>query len=124
MPNYLHRTSKEYLLSVSPSSLPEPVANYIIAPILSAVVGYPSKYWIITGDDVTLMDQAARDAVDVAEIAANRDDVAGQMDSMENIIRAFALAVLDEFNVLRAQHSLPERTISQLKTAVRNKLGS
>lgn len=39
-------------------------------PDTSAVDGWDSKYWILTGDVLTLMDQAARDAVDVAEAAA------------------------------------------------------
>jgi hypothetical protein len=38
------------------------------------------------------------------------------------ILRAFALVVLDEINILRAQHSLSARTAEQLRTAIKNKL--
>jgi len=91
---------------------------------MSAITGQPSKYWVITGDVITLMSQTERDAVDVAELNARRGDVSDELDQVEQITRAFALVVLDEINVLRAQHSLTARTISQLKTAVKNKLGS
>ncbi len=40
----------------------------------------------------------------------------------ELLFRAFALVVLDEINVLRAQHSLAARTIQQLKAATLNKI--
>jgi hypothetical protein len=70
MATLLHRTTKQLLVSVDPNGLPEPIANYIEDPDLSAVTGEPNKYWIITGDVVTLMDQAAQDAVDAAELAA------------------------------------------------------
>lgn len=124
MPNYLHRVTKQYLVSVSPISLAEPEANYIFMPDLTTVSGFPSKYWTITGDVVTLMSQAERDAVDAAELVTQRDTVTAQLDQLEGIMRAFALAVLDEFNVLRSKHGLPSRTIAQMKAVVRNKLGS
>ena len=66
MPNYVHRTNKQYLVSVSPASLPEPEANYIQDPDLSAVAGEPSKYWTITGDIVTLKSPAEQAIVDAA----------------------------------------------------------
>ena len=37
-------------------------------------------------------------------------------------LKAFALVILDEINLLRTQHSIPVRTIAQLKNAVKNKL--
>ena len=124
MPDYLHRVSKQYLRSFSPASLPEREANYIMDPDLSVVRGFNSVYWIITGDIVTLMSQTARDAVDTQVVSDNRDAKANQLDGLEDILRAFALVVLDEFNVLRAQHGLAARTIAQLKSAIRGKLGS
>ena len=124
MPNYLHRGSRAYLRSFSPASLSEPEVNYIMDPDLSVIAGFPSRYWIIMGDVVTLMSQSERDAVDTQELSDSRDGVAGQLDGLEDLFRAFALTVLDEINLLRNQHSLNPRTIAQLKNAVRNKLGS
>jgi len=124
MPNYLHRTTKQFLTSTSPASLTEPEVNYIKDPDLSAIAGFPSRYWTITGDVVSLMSKAERDAVDAAALTARRDSTADQLDFIEEVLRAFALTVLDEINVLRSQHALPARTIAQLKTTVRGKLGT
>ena len=66
MANWLHRTTKQELRSVSSASLPEPQANYIENPDLSAVVGWPNRYWLVTGDVVSLVDQATRDSIDAA----------------------------------------------------------
>lgn len=77
----LNRATKEYLKSVN---TPDYGVDWIINPDLSAVVGHPSKYWVITGDVVTLMDLAARDAVDAQEVVdltlANRAEAAAEID--------------------------------------------
>lgn len=144
MASVLNRTTKQFISSANTPDYP--VEDWIIEPDLSAVIGFDSKYWIITGDIVTLMDQAARDAVDAAELAASRDAIADQMDSIETYEKAFAEVLIDELNntyatingildaidnannlasvkdavVLLADR--PTRTLSQLKTALRNKL--
>ncbi len=38
------------------------------------------------------------------------------------ILKAIILIVMDEINTLRAQHSLPPRTKSQLFTAIKNRI--
>jgi hypothetical protein len=38
------------------------------------------------------------------------------------IMTAFASILVDEFNILRAEHSLNDRTLSQLKTAILNRI--
>lgn len=122
------------------------VIDWIIEPDLSAVVGFDSKYWVITGDTVALMDQAARDAVDAAELSALLDDLSNQIDEPLSYHKAFAEILIDEFNdtytiingILDAidnannlasiQNAVallanrPTRTLSQLKTSLRNKL--
>lgn len=145
MSSALNRTTRAYLTSVN---TPEyPVGSWIIEPDMSAVAGFASKYWIITGDVVTLMDAGARAAVDAAELGAARDAVVAGMDALEAYDRAFANIVLDEVNDLRAWvasfkveaaaatslanlqtriatlPATPARTLAQLKTALRNKLG-
>lgn len=122
MPNYLHRSTLQYLRSVASADLPEAIANYIEYPDLSAVAGQPHKYWLITGDVISLVDQPTREAIDAAELSARRDEIADDIDRVESYSRAFALVVLDEINILRAQHGQIGRTAAQLKTAVRNKL--
>ncbi len=146
MPNFLHRTSKQSLRSVSYPDLPEPIANYIEEPDLSAVEGQPVKYWIIIGDVISLVDLATRDSIDAAAETTRLDNIADELDHTQTIMRAFAETVLDEFNsvankvnqILDAIDSAnnltqlksnvaaitdrPQRTLAQLKSAVRSKL--
>ena len=124
MATLLHRTTKQYLVSVDPNGLPEPIANYIENPDLAAVVGFGSQYWVITGDVVTLMDAPARAAVDAAALEASRDAVAAEFDQLESRDRAILSLIRDEINVLRALHALPDRTIAQYKSQIRARLGS
>ncbi len=146
MANVLNRSTKEFI--VSANTVNYPVANWIHDPDMSAVDGFPSRYWTITGDTVSLMSQAERDAVDAALLVANRNVLADEIDQVESFMRAFALVLLDEFNDVSATlNSLltaidnannlaslktdvaaiadrPIRTAQQLKTAVRNRMDS
>jgi hypothetical protein len=45
-------------------------AAWLWDPDLTAVGGVPEKYWVLTGDVVSEMDQASKDAVDAAIAAA------------------------------------------------------
>ncbi len=134
---WLNRTTNQYLIQISSGGMTmrfpgllfddgagQPISNadWIHAPDLSAVTGFDSKYWIITGDVVSLMDQASRDVLDAAAEAAKLDSIADQLTQTRTIIRAFAEVVLDEINILRSQHSLSARTLTQLRNAVRGKL--
>lgn len=124
MPDWLHRTTKQYIGSDAEADLPEPVANYIEYPDLSSVKGYPKKYWAITGDVISLISQTARDTLDATQLESDRDRAANKLNNNENLLRAIMLVVTEEFNILRAEHGLPARTLPQLKTAIRNKLGN
>jgi hypothetical protein len=65
MANVLNRTTKEFRGSVNTPDFS--TADWIINPDLSAVIGFASKYWTITGDVVTLQNQAQRDVTDDVE---------------------------------------------------------
>lgn len=146
MASVLNRITKEYRASVN---TPEFSAiDWIINPDISAVISQPSRYWKIVGDIVSLMSQAERDAVDAALLTAARDALAATLTSTEDLLRAFMLLVLDEFNAHTAKTNslltaidnagtlaalkttvagitdLPARTESDLRAAIRNKLGS
>ena len=125
MSNVLHRTTKQFRRSVNTPDF-DP-ADWIINPDVGAAIGFPTKYWLISGDAVSLMDQAARDAVDAAEAQASTDADRtankARIDD-ERVLKAFALVVLDEINILRAQHSLTARTPAQLVGAIKTKIGS
>ena len=142
----LHRITKTYLRSVNEPLYPQ--AEWIWGPDLSAVVGFGSRYWIITGDVVTLMSPAERAAADAADLQANRDVAAAAIAQTENVLRAFMLVAMDEFNAhaskikeildsidaatslanlqtrIAAVADYPQRTDQQLRTAIRNKLGT
>lgn len=125
MGNFLHRTTKQFFNSIAPDALQEPLADYISEPDLSAVLGTLSRYWIITGDVVTEMSQAQRDIVDEAALTASRDlTVDGEVDNLEGVMRQVIKLIIQELNILRAEHGLPDRTLAQLKTQIRNGLGS
>ena len=124
MPNYLHRATKAYQISVSPASLSEPESSYIKDPDVSSVAGFETRYWVIAGDIVSLMSGSARAAVDAVALENSRDNaMTSQVDDTESVLRAFATVVMNELNVLREQHELPDRTFVQLRTAMRNELG-
>lgn len=138
MGDYLHRTTKQYLQSWSPNDLPEPLANYIEDPDLSAVVGVPPKYWVITGDVITEMSQGEKDAVDAALLSAARDaEIQAQIDNLESVLRQLVILMVDEINILRQQFNtttaevsqatntaFADRTLIQVRNQLRNGLGS
>jgi len=145
MANVLNRTTREFIQSANTPDYP--VVDWIHNPDLSAVAGFDRRYWIVTGDAVSLMDAGARAALDAATLEAARDDLANQIDQTEDILRAVVLMVLDELNAHSAKinalltaidnasslanlktavaaiSDLPTRTAAQVKTAIRNKLG-
>ncbi len=138
MGTYLHRITKEYLQSVSPNDLPEPLANYIDGPDLSSVVGVPIMFWIITGDVVTEMSQGEKDAVIAANLSLARDaKVQAEVDELESILRQLVVLMIGEINILRQQFNVTtgessqltdtvftNRTLAQIKAQIRGALGS
>lgn len=142
----LNRTTKQYLPSANTPDYP--VEDWIINPDMSAVVGYQPVYWVITGDVVSLMSQAERDAVDAAAVRSARDAAVAQLQQAEDVLRAFMLIVMDDRNLLAARLSSlldaidgaaslgalksaassienpPQYTEQQLRTAIRNRMGT
>ena len=111
MGDWVHRTTKAYLQSVSPDSLPDLISNYISQPDLSGVVGVPSKYWIITGDIISEMSPVEKDAVDAQNLSDSRDGIIQeQIDQLESVLRQVVIATVKEINILR-------QWIADLKTA-------
>ena len=52
------------------------------------------------------------------------DGVDNSSDENKMIIRALALTVMDEINLLRAEHGLSQRTKTQLINSIKNKINS
>jgi len=140
----LNRTTKQYLPSANTPDYP--TADWVINPDMSAVAGFDSKYWVITGDAVSLMSQPERDSVDETELEAFKNAVSDEFDRAQSSMRAFAEVLVDELNARAAKTNAildaidaannlaslkasigaipdyPQRTLAQLKTAVRGKL--
>jgi hypothetical protein len=122
MANVLNRTTgltapyrKDYRRSVNEPDFP--TSDWIWDPDLSAVAGFDSIYWDISGDSVLLVDQATRNARD-AELAANAVAAAKQTQkdtyTDNEIFRAQIKYMVDEINILRQNAGLtPARTYAQ-----------
>jgi len=144
MSNVVNRTTKQFIRSVNTPDYP--VIDWIINPDMGAVVGFNNKYWIVTGDIVSLMDQAARDVVDAAELSDRRDETANRLDSSQDVMVEFFKLIIIELNrktdktnsiLLAAENATsladfqtrmnlitdePNRTMAQLKIALRSAL--
>ena len=69
-----------------------------------------------------IANQAAIDAATArAKATAEKDSSKSGFDQTR-VLKALAELLVDEFNILRAQHGLPNRTFAQLRTAIRNKI--
>ena len=120
MSSVLNRITKEFRRSANTPDYP--IGDWIINPDMSAVKGKPSKYWVISGDAVTLMDRAAMDLIYAQEESDALDEIADQLERAKSFDKAFALILLDEINILRAKHGMNPRTPRQFRNALRRKL--
>jgi len=129
----INRSTKIFRLKGA-DTLNSPASTHLLNPDLT-IVGIPdfsvhagainTKYWKITGDNITLMDQSEKDAED-ARISSElldgqRADYKAIAD-LDKLFKAFAQIVLDEINLLRVKAGLSVRTIAQLKTAIKNQI--
>lgn len=119
MPAYLEIASKRLYRSMSEADAKQ-LGPSIRDPDLSAVEGWPARYWQIDGETVSLMSQAERDQVD-AQLAEDR--IAREVSETEaGVLKALALVMLDEINRLRQAAGLEPRTVTQLRAAMKEKL--
>lgn len=116
------------------------VANILINPQFPdlgsnfATPADEARYWLArikylkrVANAVVEMAQAERDIIDQWEAAqqAQREEEAKDFTiSFDKLLKAFALVILDEVNVLRNKAGLNERTVVQLKNAVKAKYES
>ena len=134
--DWLRRETKQLIQNTDPSDMaarfgeiftdadgkPTSTATTIYDPDLSAVTGFPSKYWTITADTVALKSQAERDAVDAAEaqaaIDADKTEQKARMDN-ERLLKGMAIYFAKELNKLRAALSLPPLTVSDVRNGIK-----
>lgn len=84
---------------------------------------------ILDGSNVRNATQIEIDTFAPAVIDDRNDGEANQTKSyfendakMRRIMTAFASILVDEINILRAEHGLPDRTLQQFKTAILNRI--
>lgn len=96
----------------------------------------PRRYWKHSTGAIVEYTQAEKDAQDAQDAIdreaervqgiantklAAKDQIIGFADT-SLFLRAFISILIEEINTLRALHSLPDRTIAQLKTAIGNRI--
>src|SRR5690606_6277146 len=83
-------------------------SEYLVNPDLSAVDGWPQKYWKLDGDSVVLMDESERAAADAAETEA-----------AEQARKAAEIARLDSDPMLLALIKFEAQKSSQSEEAIK-----
>lgn len=131
MSNVLNRTTgltfpyrKTYRESQNTPDFPP--ADWIINPDLSAVTGFNSIYWDISGDSVLLVDQATRDARDAeiaaAQVQSDKDEAKNETDTDRRLL-GFMQVMVDEINILRLDAGIPPaRTLDDYKNATKTNI--
>lgn len=148
MSDVINRTTLQFLRSVNDPLYPEP--TWKANPDMSQVAGVDPRFWKwdAVNDRPIPMTAPEQAAATATALSAARDGAAERLTQTEDITRAFMLLVLDEFNAHTAKVNaildaidaaaslaglktaiglladLPSRTEQQLRTAIRNKLGT
>ncbi len=120
MASWLHRTTKVYLNSFGDvDSLPDPIGDYIKNPDLSSVTGWANKYWKITGDIVSLMNQSERDAVDAAREAQRvTNNRAVAVAIPDNLLESIGFYVRELIEVFNKRDNYLVNHIAELQSAL------
>jgi len=116
MATVLNRISKQLIRSANTPDYPE--AAWIIEPDLSAVVGQPLKYWIITGDIISVMSQAEKNTIDAFLLQAEKNAIESESD--RGILKAVISALIKTINL-----RLPDGqkiTKTEIVTAIKGEL--
>ena len=119
MADVLHRITRVLKKSVNTTDYSP--AEWIINPDMSSVEGFSYIYWIITGDAVSLMDEAARTLVDqqISADQLNEDREIEKSKITDNKSWVASLQVIrSEINILRVEAGLIERTAAQMRNAI------
>lgn len=150
MGNFVNRTTLQGRRSANDPEHPDPPWLFVPSGSdnESVMLTVPREYRKISGDVLSEMSRAEKDVVDAAALEASRDANADEFDDTESVLRAFMRAVLDELNShasktneildaadeatsiadfnarLVAITDYPQRSPAQMKTAVRNRMGT
>ncbi len=136
---WLNRTTNSFLKEISSGGMTmrfpgllfddgagQPISNveWIHAPDISAVVGFAERYWVVTGDVVSLMDQASRDALDAAAEQAAIESVVSGLDAApeHDLLRAVSAQMVFYINQLRNAHLQAPISGAEFRAAVKARL--
>ena len=148
MASVIHRTTLQYFRSADTPKYPEPTWKH--NPDMSLVEGLAKYLWKWdTGTERPIPQTAGEQAATLLErLESSRDGTISAMDNVEDILRALATLLVEEFNkhtdktnaildaidnasnlatlqsAVGAITNHPTRTLSQFRTAMRNNLGS
>jgi len=121
----------KYTLTTERYDTPTLQAELVVAGITATINGHGEKSFDVITDNESGADVIvqlhinkgdAQHDLDIDELDKNSRVAAELNTGSRGIAKAVALVILDEINMLRAQHSLPNRTIEQFKSAVKEKL--
>lgn len=150
MADVLNTSTLELRASVNEAQQPYASAPWIVITrtqfdLWSTI---PQRYRKWTGAAIEEMTGPEKAAADLAALEASRDAIVQQLDEQEDILRAFTQMCMDEFNMhgqrinsiltaidnganigaiktaVQAIQDVPTRTLLQLRTAIRSKIGS
>lgn len=109
---------------------------------------YDASTGQVTQVPFTAAEETARDAEESSAVSVRLDAIVAEIDNAEDILRAFVLVLIDELNLhsstiaamltasvnatslndfktrMSQIPAIPQRTTPQLRTAIRNKLGT
>ena len=150
MADVLNTTTLEMRASVNEAQAPYSAAPWILISRtqfdLWSII--PLRYRKWTGVAIEEMTGPEKAAADAAALEETRDEIIQQLDQMEDILRAFAGLLVDELNAHSSRtnaildaidgsaslsalkttvagiNNLPMRTLAQLRSAIRAKLGT
>ena len=74
-----------------------------------------------TQEEIDTFVVADRDDHNIQEASQALNDFQNN-PKLRRIMTAFAAILVNEINILRAEHGLPDRTLSQFKTAIQNRI--
>lgn len=116
MASVLNRTTKEYHPSANTPDFP--VADWIINPDLTAVAGEPRKYWIITGDVVSLASLAEQAIIDAAIDTTRRNRDRAQASGAADDPQAVGMQNRSIIEVFNQRDNFLVNRIIQLQDAM------
>ena len=124
MASVINKDTLQYLTSVNTPDYPDP--PWVKNPDLSQVAGVSQQDWKWdVGNNRPISKTSAEIIADaLASLNTSADNSLSSLEAANTVdlLRALALVMLDEINLLRVNASLSSRTITQLKAALKGKM--